>query len=209
MKKTKPKFIEYNPASTIHGYENVRWVENVSRGLRLVGFADEIAQKEGNWRAINHKGWFTDDDGDGETYRGIVYKLPRRHGLPTYVYGYADPCNADCALLCFDPTTEVMDAARSADRFAEICAEEERDYQRAWRAGRDYEELAEQIKEERTEALKLAEEMRAAKRARVEAPTICTVLRGKIFALYHSIQRARAKRIELLDNFGTCNGFVE
>lgn len=200
-KKPKVKAIEFNPVcdlKTVHGYKNVRWTENVSRGLRLVGFADEIARKEGNWRIINHKGWFTDDDGDGNVYRGVVYQLPS-HGKEgaCYVYGYADPDNEDCALITYDVTADKMEAARQADRFAEIFAEHERDYQRAWRAGRDYEELADEIKESRREALKIAEEMRAAKKAHVDAPTICSVLRGKILALYRSIQKARAKRAEL------------
>ncbi len=76
-----------------------RWVENTGfAGLRTVGFADEIA------RGIDHKGWFCDphDFGGGEVYRGIVLQLPARNGFPQYVYGYADPCNDDAALIDFD-----------------------------------------------------------------------------------------------------------
>ena len=108
-KKIEPKVIEYNRAFEAHGYRNVRWVENVSRGLRLVGFADEIASKEGHRRTIDHRGWFTDEDQCGEIYRGVVYQLPS-HGdeKECYVYGYADPNNDDCALLCFDLTGDKM-----------------------------------------------------------------------------------------------------
>lgn len=206
--RVKAKTIEYNPAHESHGYKNVRWVENVSCGLRLVGFADEIARKEGNWRAIDHKGWFTDDDGDGDTYRGVVYQLPARDG-ECYVYGYADPCNDDCALLCFDVTGDKMEAARCADSFAEVCAEEQRDYDRAWRAGRRYETLAEEISDARKEALAIGEEMRRAKRTVVEAPTICATLRAKIKSLYRAIQKARKERADLINNFGREPGFVE
>ncbi len=209
MKRAKRKFIDYNPASTMHGYDNVRWVENASLGLRRVGFADQIAEKEGHWRAIDHKGWFTDDDCEDDTLRGVVYQLPARDGCSMYVYGYADPDNDDCALLCFNHTSEIMQAARYSDSFAERFADEQRNYKRAWRAGRDYDELAEEIKQARTQALKLAEEMRAAKRARVQAPTICAVLRGQILSLYRSIQNMREKRADLFGNFGTCDGFVE
>ena len=203
--KNKVKAIEFNPVcdpKNVHGYKNVRWIENASRGLRLVGFADEIAR-------IGHKGWYTDDDCAFETYRGIVYQLPARRGQTQYVYGYADPNNDDCALLCFDVEADKADAARAADRFAEVCAETERDYQRAWHAGREYEGLEDEIKSMRKEALTIAEEMRAAKRASIVAPTICATLRGKIVSLYRSIQTSRKKRAELLDNFGRLPGFVE
>ena len=153
MRKKAPKTIEYNPVNDpkrVHGYKHVRWVDNVSCGLRRVGFADEIMRGEGYSRAIDHKGWFIREDGDGgEVYRGVVYQLPARHGLPQYVYGYDDPNNEGAALLCFGPSVDKCGAARSADRFAEIFAEYEREYDRAWQAGRRYEELDEEIKDMR------------------------------------------------------------
>lgn len=207
MKRQSAKGIEYNPASKSHGY-NVRFVENISRGLRLVGFADEIAHAEGS-RSIDHKGWFTDDDGDGDTYRGVVYQLPSR-GEPQYVYGYADPRKHDCALLCFDIETDKLTAAKHADRFAEIFAEEDRDYQRAWRAGRRHEELADEIKAARSEALAIGAEMRTAKSAGVtHAPAICATLRASVMRLYRSIQKMRKERAELIRDFGRQPGFAE
>ncbi len=208
MKKS-PKVIEYNRATDskdVHGYKNVRWVENVSRGLRLVGFADEVARAEGR-RGIDHKGWYTDDEFQDEVLRGVVYQLPARHGLTTYIYGYADPNNDDCALLCFDPTTHKRDAARAADRFAEIFAEDERDYRRADHARERYDNLADDIKEARTTALTIAAEMRAAKRSGIKAPTICTTLRSEILSLWHSIKKARKERAELWGRFNTAPGF--
>ena len=204
--RAKVKAIEYNPAindpKRMHGYKNVRWIENVSRGLRLVGYADEIAR-------IDHKGWYTDDDGsNGETYRGIVYQLPS-HGETLYVYGYADPCNDDCALLCFDTETDKLDAARAADRFAEIFAEEQREYSTAWQAGRRAEEIADEVATMRKDALAIGEEMRAAKRAKLEAPTICATLRGEIMSLYRQIQKARKERDDLIDSYGRSPGFTE
>ena len=98
------KSIDYgsvNDEKRMHGYRGVRWVENVSCGLRRVGFADEIMRGEGYPRAIDHKGWFIHDEDYGEVYRGVVYQLPARHGLPQYVIGYDDPYNDDCALLSF------------------------------------------------------------------------------------------------------------
>jgi hypothetical protein len=203
--KKKVKYIEYNPIiepARAHNYNNVRWVENVSCGLRLVDFADKIAH-------LNHEGWFIDDDFQDETYRGVVYQLPARDGKAQYVYGYADPCNDDCALLCFDVTDDKLEAANSADNFAESFAEEARDYSRASNAGRRYEELADEIKDMRKDALAIGEEMRAARKTKLKAPTICATLRNEIMALYRRIQKARKERKELMNDFGWHEGFTQ
>lgn len=211
--KKKIKSIEYNPVNDpkrMHGYEGVRWVENASLGLRLVGFADEIARKEGR-RGIDHHGWFTDDM-QSETYRGIVYQLPARGGrLAQYVYGYADPNNDDCALLCFgDVQNEALEAAKQADRFAEIFADDAREYNRAWQAGQRYRELDDEIKDMRKTALAIGEEMRAARKVKMTAiTTICATLRKEIMSLYRRIQKARKKRRELMRDFGRSEDFTE
>lgn len=208
-KKPKPRVIAYGPVNESHGYRNVRWVENVSQGLRCVGFADEVMRGEGFPRAIDHKGWYSRDEDFDEVYRGIVYQLPARHGLPQFVYGYADPNNDDCALICFDPVDDKKEAAKQADRFAEIWAEHERDYDRAWRAGRRYDDLEDEIKNIRIEALTIGAELRANKRAAQNAPKSCEVLRSKILALYQAIQKMRKERAELLADFGRQPGFKE
>lgn len=210
-KKKTPKTIKYNSVNDpkrMHGYRNVRWIENASCGLRLVGFADEVARDCG--RHIDHKGWFTTDDNyRDEVFRGVVYQLPSRDGETQYVSGYADPNNDDCALLCFDPVTDKTDAAHQADRFAELMAETERDYQRAWGAGRRYEDLADEIKTLRHDALSLGAEMREARKLKVQAPRICATLRDTFLDLYRQIQKLREERAELLNNFGEQEGFAE
>lgn len=202
----KKKYIVYGPANKVHGYENVRFVENVKYGLRSIGFADDIAR-------LNHRGWYLRDDGDGgEVYRGIVYQLPGRDFTEQYVYGYADPWNDDCALVCFDITCDKFEAARKADRFAETMAEHEREYNRTWDAGQRYRDLDSDIKEWRKEALTIGAEMRAVKAAtdaRLRAPTLCATLRKEILSLYRRIQKAREERAELFDNFGHREGFTE
>lgn len=207
-KKKTPKTISYGGGTQqLYGYE-IRWVENVSLGLRLVGFADEITRDRG--RRIDHNGWYIHDDGvPGDVYRGVVYQLPSRNGKELYVHGYADPNNDDCALLCFDYSDNKTDAAHHADRFAEIFAEHERDYQRASSARCRYDELASEINDMRREALDIGEEMREAKRANMKAPTICATLRDKIMSLYRAIQKARKERAQLLDDFGSQEGFTE
>lgn len=199
--KIAPKVIEYNPRFGAHGYSHVRWVENASRGLRLVGYCDDIT------RSICHTGWFTDDD-QTEKYRGVVYQLPSR-GEPLYAYGYADPDNEDCALLCFDGENDKEDAARAADRFAEIFAEHERDYREAWQAGRRVEAINEEIVESRTNVLKIGAEMREGRKAGLYLPTACEALRRDVARAYRFIQKLRKERDELIDTFGQRPGFVE
>lgn len=102
--------------------DHLRWVEKPKAyGLRLVGFADEIA-------GLRHQGWYTDDEFQDETFRGVVYRMTTRNGTPRFAYGYADPNNKGAALLCFDPCDDEKDAACWADNLAEQWAEREREY---------------------------------------------------------------------------------
>lgn len=104
---------------------NLKWIEKPADvGLTLVGFADEISA------SIRHQGWFTNEAYDG-TLRGVVYALPNRRG---YVAGYADPVNTGAARLELSIIDGDTQAARTADRIAEIEAEEERNYQEGWQA---------------------------------------------------------------------------
>jgi hypothetical protein len=207
-RKPEPKVIEYNPRFSAHGYRHVRWVENVSRGLRFVGFADKIATH------IRHTGWYTDDVGAFEKYRGVVYQLPS-HGdeKECYVYGYADPNNDDCALLCFEIEGDKDRAARYADQFAERFAEAECDYQRAWQAGDRCKDIAHEVARARSEALKIGEELRLVKQAqinaKISAPTICATLRAKVRELYREIQKLRKERDELRSSYGKEPGFAD
>lgn len=199
--KKQQRSVSYGPVFNegYRSFKHMRWVENAGDGLRLVGFADKIIR-------LRHTGWFTDDDGMGDTFRGVVYQLPSRKGQPLYAYGYADPNNDGCALLCFDVTNDKEEAARFADQVAETLAESEREYNRAWQAARRHETLAEEIGDMRREALAIGAEMRGA-RGKVEAPTICATLRAKVFSLYRNIQRARKEQAELLANFGRQPGW--
>lgn len=201
-KQEKKPTIVYNPEFSAHGYAHLRWIECARCGLRRIGFADEIL-------GLRHRGWFTHDGGDpSETYRGVVYQLPARDGKTLYVYGYQDP-NENSALLSFDWAEDKEEAARNADRLADIFAEEARDYDRAWQAGQRYRELGEEIADMREEALAIGSEMRAARRTMESAaPTICATLRKKIMELYRRIQKTRRERADLLDNYGRADGFT-
>lgn len=188
-----PAKIEYNPETETGG----RWIEAASAGLRFVGYADELAT-----RGIQHKGWYTDEDGIGDTLRGVVYALPARKGQRVFAYGYADPCNEGCAYLVFDTryNDDETGAAYAADRIAEKHAEREREYNEAWRAGSDYADAGETIKRERRQCLGLLAAMRIEK-ARGAAPAICDVLRSQVQRHIAAIQQARREREKLKDDF--------
>lgn len=99
-----------------------RWVEDTARaGLRFVQYADEILPH------LGHKGYFTTDELGGEVLRGAVWQLPARHGKCVYVYGYEDACNEGAALIDFQYTDDLQDAARWADSRARHDAEQERE----------------------------------------------------------------------------------
>lgn len=133
-----------------YGETACRWIENPeSKGLRLAGLAHDVHP-----RAVRHTGWYTDDDGHGDSVSGVVYQLPARRGRVRFLAGYADPWNTDKdgvgpALLSlevyesanpgyFEETSDAAhDAARAADGMAESMAENEREYRAANDAGRD------------------------------------------------------------------------
>lgn len=144
MKKGKPS-IAYGPRFDTRGAKHARWIENASRGLRFVGFADDVARAEGS-RSVEHSGWYGDEFGD-TLFRGVVYALPSRGGLRQFAYGYTHTHNDDdCAVLCFDLDADnPLEAARFADRMAELVAETEREYQAKWQSARVVEECRERI----------------------------------------------------------------
>lgn len=176
-----------------YGNRHVRWIENVSHGLRLAGFADEIC------RSILHTGWFTDDDGTGEVARGVVYYLP--HGR--FAYGVADPCNEDCALLSFDlDADDKEEAARYADRMAERYAEQEREYRAKWNAAQLCRDMRESMQGARKDHSALIAEMRRARTVGPSSPLICAELRARLATYRQTFRKARRLYAETLRNFG-------
>lgn len=127
-----------NPAHDYHG-RKARWIEKAeAMGWRIVGFADEIC------RHINHRGWYTRDEpyDRDDILRGAVIALPSRGGKRVLLAGYEDACNPGCYLVEASPVYGDIEgdshkegceqAAREADRLAEIVAEHERECNSAW-----------------------------------------------------------------------------
>lgn len=201
----KQKFIEYGRPFSAHGYKHVRFVEQPEAGLRFVDFADKIVN-------LRRTGWYTEDGGtNGEKFRGVVYRLPAGRGfVPGYVHvGCSDE---DGAILAFDDIAySSVEAARAADRFAEISAEHERDYHRAWQAGARYVSLGELIAAARDEAREIGAELRAAAKLVSDKPLprLCATLRERVFVLRRQITEMRKGRKELLADYGREPGFAD
>ncbi|WP_315741037.1 hypothetical protein [Bradyrhizobium sp. SZCCHNR1093] len=192
-----PSFI---PAATIGapfkvGGDMCRWVECPEQyGLRIVGFADNIAP-----RSVGHTGWFLDDEGMGEKARGVVFRLPSRNGRTLLVAGIADPYNNGPAIVSFESTDDETTAAIWADHLADCYASAERDYQRVTGARARYDELADHISGERKQCLALIAELKP--RMRSFGPATCKALRGAVADLLESIGQARQERADISDAF--------
>ena len=192
--------LDENGKARRNGGSHVRWVENASSLMRCVGYADKIAQR------INHKGWHS-DNWQYETYRGVVYQLPARNGHAVFVYGYADPCNDDCAILCFDNDyTDAVDAAYAADKFAEIHAEISREYRAKDQAEQRILSIADELAENRRALLTALAERRAACKIAAAGgamafPALLRVIKQGINDLLENRRELQTEREKLNENF--------
>lgn len=201
----------YNPEFQQDGRGAYRWIENASDVLRLVGFADEIAP-----RRVDHKGWYADAHGSS-VYRGVVYQMPGRDGKARYVPGYADPDNEGCALLSFadvitgepggngDRWSENdydarRDAAGRADGIAQSFAEDAKEYDTAWQAGRYWSDIGEDAKQLRTELRAVVRDAKAM--TATLAPSLCDTLRTAIRGKLAELEQLRTKRACLANGDG-------
>lgn len=192
-----------------HGGDVLRWIENTeAAGLRFVGWADDVG-------GLRHTGWHCDDEGH-ETLRGGVWQMPGKAGAARLLYGYAEfegrgEMNPGSAALCvsdvvtvpmrgefgnLDETDGARDAARWADGLAETTAEDRRDYNAAYQAGREAAEADAAAIAARAELLPLLGELRALRRAPVagETPNACRALRRAVDSLLETISEKRAER---------------
>ena len=194
-----PSFV---PAATIGapfkvGGDMCRWVENPEQyGLRLVGFADNIAP-----RSVRHTGWFLDDEGMGGKARGVVFRLPSRKGRSLLVAGIADPYNNGPAIVSFEATDDETTAAIWADHLADRYACAEREYQRVTSARIRYDELADDISARRKQCLALIGELKP--RMRSFGPATCKALRRAVAELLERIGQARQERADIAHAFAS------
>lgn len=184
-----------------YGETAMVWCENPAGYLRYVGTCHDILSR-------HHKGWYIDDE-SGETAHGVVYQLPSRKGSTRYLYGYADPFNDGPACLSLSIERDKDNAARYADSVAERYAEKEREYNTAWRAGREYDELGDAATATRRACLALISEAKKACARMSELPAIKSAIRVAVASHVGQIRDARDKRETLFQAFGRCEGFAE
>jgi len=195
------------------GERAVVWCEDPGAlGLRLVGFADEIARPNyAHMRGRRRRaGWFCSADNiTGELARGVVYRLPAKRGEERFLYGVADPNNDAAAVLSLgvvsgrsvDPgvfdgpsyNEGARDAAYLADGMAENYAESKIDNAAAWDMGRDQAEAAHEAQTLRASLRGLLAEIREAG-SNEGRPHICETLRLAARRLYSEMHEARQRR---------------
>ena len=184
-----------------------------SRGLRFVGFADEISHANGS-RRIEHTGWFSDTNEDA-TYRGAVMQLPGRKGQTRFVAAYQDSNGGfvvDPSEVFIEPAFAsdggddpktygaALEAAKRADRNAEIDAEHARDYDEAWQAGARWSQLGDDAREARQGVLTILRERK--RLAAIDAPASRSAVCAHVRRLLDQIREFRSERDKLTDNVG-------
>lgn len=185
------------------------------QGLRFVGQVSPEFRR-GPFGGRDSEGWLTDPHGDvfkdgtGLCY-GVVYQLPGRNGESRFVAGYhfggedGGPV-LDLRNVYVEPRGDwradasdldaARDAARAADSMAQGAAEQEREYQTAWRAGSVWADLGAGIESDRKELLAMLAERRAAKGS-AAYPALCKALKREVSRLLAAIAEARSERAEL------------
>lgn len=81
----------------------------------------EYCDQVENVRGIDHKGWYTDPDGFGDTIRGVVFRLPHNRGfLAGWTMG--ESMISEVEYYIYD---DIWACAHAADKMAERVAEKE------------------------------------------------------------------------------------
>mgnify|MGYP001585787059 CR=1 FL=1 len=179
LARERATHIKYNHVLDEDG---CRWVEHPEDGLRFAGRADKLAR-------IGHTGWFLDEFQD-ETVWGVVYMLP--HGK--FIPGTEDSYGNDGVRLDFgDIRDTAEDAARAADRIAELWAEKDRDYQAEESRKMRLEDIAQEIEDARTAVRELCRGIRAS----VMADSVCVAIRKVIRQYRRDVAKLYREREEL------------
>lgn len=208
-------------AHAAYGESHCRWIENLAEcGLRFVGYADEVGT------GIEHTGWYTSDDNwTGETVRGCVLQMAGRNGKARFIAAYECPWNMNTYHATFDQiweneggdyydqqddTDAIRSAASVADGFAECMADETREHNRHWQAGRKYEDLAYEATTIRQDTLALIAECKAICADMCgKAPLAAQKLKGDILDAARELERIRSERARLKLEYGDHEAFTD
>lgn len=127
-----------------------RWHESPSSVFRFVGKAHDIIR-------LRHTGWFLDQEFQEETTHGLVFMLSHNRFLAAGSDGVSG--NDDAAYFETDEAGNPViyddkeDAARNADRLAELYAEAESEYQARAREEMEREEMEREDQEREAQSL--------------------------------------------------------
>lgn len=168
------------------------WYSFGALPFRSINYCDDVL------RSIDHRGWFT--DGESETARGIVARLP--HGR--FLAGYELSMNGEQVVYgeLFD---DEADAARMADEHARVIAEQESEYSERSRAALDLDDKIERALDRLDGAKQSLELGIAASRGAHEVTTRCAAwatrerARREAAELTASIRSLREQRAEYKD----------
>lgn len=177
----------------------------LAEGWRDVGYADEVY----SGRLIDHRGWFIHADGrTGETYRGHVWQLPARNGVPQYVAGYMEPNDSKASgyvVLCasggdLELFDDKDDAARAGDALAERMAEQEREYDERWQAASlaadNRDEARDDMRKARQSARAAIAALREQRAAGAVAAGVCAILADRVTDARETMRDALERIVE-------------
>jgi hypothetical protein len=185
-----------------------RWVENASKGLRVVGPVHDYRntnphgdQPYVDRSIVNHTGWFTDSVFQDETVYGVILQLPARKGKPMYVPAVSDPNNEDAYLANFRNWSEdIIECIRAADGMAETYAENEREYRTLESARQRIEDIREELTQMRAERRNLIRELRANCSKLAGMPQLKAALKAHIRAVKADAEKLHKEVEKLTDD---------
>lgn len=163
--------------------KGLRWIENLSAGLRVVPVEKLIRTSIRGWYVNNFQ---------HETTEAFVIRLP--HGR--LVAACSDPWNEDSFLVDFQNiTTDETAAAHWAERLAESYADEEREGDLLYQTEQATETLNDEISTTRKKIIELCRQARLAKQATPNScaayPAIVQAIRDQVADLLDDINKAR------------------
>lgn len=168
-------------------------------GLRFVGWADESLR-------LRHTGWFADNYNE-ETFRGAIFRLPalrqsKGGGQERFIAGYGERMNDGFVLaLCEVWNDDLIGAAREAERLAERAAEVAREYEAKESAKMRIDEIADELKNIRSEILDLCRSIREACPGIGQYQPIRSALRANLEGHLHNRQQLVNERERLQEDY--------
>ena len=179
MTRTTKHFPKFRPDEKEPGKV---YVDSLKLGWRECGDSHDIVR-------LRHNGWYADNDQNG-LLKGCVLQLPSRNGEPRYVP--ATYCTEwdGATIYMGEIGPDKEQAARYADRNAEIEAESSREFYAKDEAEQQIVQKREEIHELNKEALELLREIKG----QTFTPAVCGALKSTLQALLRD-RRACFKRI--------------